>query len=362
MVIEVLPDGPGARVGIAVGDVIERIGLAQIHGFSGYIDAEADLDCDRGVAVVVWRGSARQVKTMQPVDDLAFYGRACDAGLATGCFRLAWLEVDGGAETRDEARGMELYQKACEMGSGMACAYFALHHLDDADGKAERFAMLERSCALHDPTGCTSLAFYYSTGKDGVVHDDARATRIYLDACDGGGAIGCYNVGLNYDNGRGVPVDLEVARVAYEEGCEGRSEMACENLGLLYQSGRGVAESQETAAKYFDLACRGTGFDTSDTEGCLNLGLAYRKGRGVEEDAAEAARWFADVCDRVPDPKDPDSGSNIARACLEMGEQLAAGDGISADLSRAEKMYRRACDLGLKRACAPRERAAATPP
>jgi TPR repeat protein len=72
----------------------------------------------------------------------------------------------------------------------------------------------------------------------------------------------------------------------------------------------------------------------------------------VEEDAAEAARWFADVCDRTPDRNNPDSGPNVAQGCFELGAQLAAGDGIPADLGRAETVYRKACGLGLKKACA----------
>src|ERR1700674_426940 len=370
MVIEVLADGPAARADLAIGDVIEQLDAG---GDSHDIESATDLDssmhearCGEPVAATIRRGSARLTRGATPVDAVRFYSAACQLGVPTGCYRQGWLaaarvRADGGEET-----GAALYDRACGLGSGAGCRHLA--RLRRVPGRAaERRQLLERSCALHDASGCVDLAFLYATGQDGMTRDDARATPLFVEACDGGDPAGCYNAGLMYQDARGVAADLAKAVAAYEDGCRGGAPMACDNLGTLYDQGRYVTASSEKAAELYRSACSGSSWSRGNSDACVNLGRLYRDGRGVDKDPARAVELFEQVCARSTgasgrpgDADDPDAAASenddhensaetaavIARACSLLGAQVANGSGVAADWERAIELSKVGCDGG----------------
>ena len=59
------------------------------------------------------------------------------------------------------------------------------------------------------------------------------------------------------------------------------------NLGVMYENGRGVPEDDAEAVRWFRLAAeQGNAFSQS------NLGVKYLNGEGVPQDDAEAVRWW----------------------------------------------------------------------
>jgi TPR repeat protein len=357
-VLEVLPESPAARAGIALGDVIERVAETAIRSHCALFEVESHLSCSN-VTVVVARGPARLTLDVIPADASGVYAAACRAGQSTGCFRSGWLLTGGTPQQR--ARAAELFDAACAQGSGAACRERAridadLPERSDAAtarrlGAGERLVLLERSCALHDASGCADLAFLYATGSGGVARDDARATTLYVAACDGGDSSGCYNVGLMYEKGRGVDADLATAAAAYEEGCHGESRKACTNLGFLYDHGHGVAASDARAAAFYEQGCRADACGPSDATGCLDLGRMHRDGRGVPRDDVRAASLFTAVCRRAPDLGDVDSAPTIARACSLLGAAFAAGTGVDKNIQSAIDFSLNGCEAGDAHGC-----------
>ncbi len=59
------------------------------------------------------------------------------------------------------------------------------------------------------------------------------------------------------------------------------------NLGVCYEQGKGVAKDQVEAVKWYRKAA-----EQNDAEGQLYLGLSYVKGEGVAEDLVEAYKWL----------------------------------------------------------------------
>jgi TPR repeat protein len=50
------------------------------------------------------------------------YKKACDAGLATGCYNLAVKYKNGiVVKKKDELTAIELYQKACDLNFAITC-------------------------------------------------------------------------------------------------------------------------------------------------------------------------------------------------------------------------------------------------
>jgi TPR repeat protein len=348
LIVEVLPDGPAALAGIAAWDVIERVETdegKEVNASADFAAAMEAVTCGDTVEVTIRRGDEQLTRSVSPISAIPFYTDACRKGLATGCFRQGWLTAGGAGVEKDAERAEELYDQACRLESGAACRELA-RLWSAPERAADRVRLLERSCALHFATGCVDLAFDYATGHDGVARDDARATPIFVEACDGGEASGCYNAGLMYDDGRGVPEDPAAAAAAYEDGCRGGSAMACDNLGTHYVDGRGVERSSEKAADLYRRACDGSSWDPSNDDGCVNLGRAYRDGIGVEKNPVRAAELFAQVCVRTAEDADRATEPAGSRACSLLGAQFASGSGVEADLSSAIELSKKGCDRG----------------
>jgi uncharacterized protein len=339
LVVEVPAGGPGAAAGIRSNDVIEEIGPVRIQNDCDFVANGYSRACGP-VRVVVRREGKSFEATLLPVDQAAFYEKSCRDGIASSCFRQAWIAWPARSEAG--SRTIDLFEATCKAGSADACAYAGLQMLR-ADRGSEAVAVLERSCDLGSAGGCASFAFLFGTGKS-VKRDDRRALALYKKACDGGDAQGCYNVGLMADGGRGGPANLPLAVARYEEACDLGSSTGCTNLGYLYEHGRGVKTDKARALELYRKGCDGTSCQPSNLNGCVNVGRAYRDGLGVARNEPRAASIFREACDRKPDPSDADSAESGARACSLLGGLYLAGDGIEKDLVQGRELSELGCE------------------
>jgi TPR repeat protein len=55
--------------------------------------------------------------------------------------------------------------------------------------------------------------------------------------------------------------------------------VSCSQLGLMYEEGKGVKQDDFKAFKFYQKAC-----DLNFSGGCSNLGLSYKEGKGVKQD------------------------------------------------------------------------------
>ena len=87
-------------------------------------------------------------------------------------------------------------------------------------------------------------------------------------ACDSGDMISCYDLGVMYQGGQGVPQDLERAVILFQRSCDGGVGASCNNLGFMYELGAGVPLDFERAISLYQEVC-----DDRAVEGCYNLGF-----------------------------------------------------------------------------------------
>ena len=102
-----------------------------------------------------------------------------------------------------------------------------------------------------------------------------------------GDADAQFNLGLMYDNGRGVPQDDGEAVAWYRQAAEQGHASAQFNLGVAYRDGQGVPQDDVEAERWWRKAAM-----QGDAEAQFNLGLAYENGFGVPKDGVEAYKWF----------------------------------------------------------------------
>jgi uncharacterized protein len=67
----------------------------------------------------------------------------------------------------------------------------------------------------------------------------------------------------------------------------------CNDLGVLYDEGKGVAKDPAKAVEYFKLAC-----EHKETKACANLGWHFVKGIGTTKNETEGMELLRRACSR----------------------------------------------------------------
>lgn len=129
------------------------------------------------------------------------------------------------------------------------------------------------------------------TGEEhGVPLDEARASKLFEKACNGGLADGCTALGWAYLNAAGVAPNVDRARDLFSRACNGGDASACTKLGVMVGAGESADEGR--AAELYAKGC-----DGGDLMGCVQLGRCYQRGEGVKKDPDRARANFQKACE-----------------------------------------------------------------
>jgi len=159
--------------------------------------------------------------------------------------------------------------------------------------------------------GCVNLAILYEDGR-GVERDYAQALSLSQRACADGEMLGCNNLGLLHERGHGVDRSLTDAARHFQRACEGELPLGCVNLGVRLLEGRGgVRQNTRRAVSLFRAAC-----EAEEMYGCTRLGLLHPDGTGVRLDDRRARGLFEQACE----------GGDL-RGCNSLGHALQSGMG-----------------------------------
>jgi TPR repeat protein len=198
----------------------------------------------------------------------------------------------------------------------------------------------QKACASGDVDACFALGQQLVVKPSGNgARDPIAASGVFLAACEKGHAGACLELGRMRTQGLGGPVDLEAAAAATREACNHGLEPACAIVALnaLFATGqRRDSGLAHTLAKQAEAATR-KGCAAKD--GMLCALLADLADAGLVAGGAAASRAFYEQAHRLLEPRCArDDG--IACLWLSKGESQAATTAL-----------RRACELGVTRAC-----------
>lgn len=236
---------------------------------------------------------------------------------------------------------------------------------------AEAAKTYEAGCKSYAPA-CAALALQVQDGR-GVDYDAKRAIDLYQRACDQGAGIGCFNIGVMYEGGVGVPRDEAKARELFAKAMElyqGECKADpgwCSNIGYLYEHPLGGNADYARAAPVYADGCK-----RGDLDSCVSYANLQAEGVGgipKDHDAAVATydkmctAGSGIACSNLAYDRDPDntklevSAPLIERAC-DLGFSHACGQlaalMISGKLGNADRvraLMRRGCDLGAPMPC-----------
>jgi TPR repeat protein len=109
----------------------------------------------------------------------------------------------------------------------------------------------------------------------------ATALHEFRALAEQGHASAQYNLGLMYDNGRGVTQDYKESAKWYRKSVEQGHAEAQYNLGVMYGNGNGVPQDNVYAHMWFDIVA-----SNGDENGAMNRDIIAK--RMKKEQLAEA--------------------------------------------------------------------------
>jgi TPR repeat protein len=219
--------------------------------------------------------------------------KSCDAGIPEGCMLAGKSADDVIAKSPGERGGFDFFMKACQIGFKEGCDNASNHFFLSPFSSKDRGAKAEILGQL-----CIEYKVREACDKGAEIHigntlnkpvDAAKAIALYEQGCALGSADACVNIGRLYKEPSPsvtIKQDLAKALAYFEQACN-IEKRRCFDLGLAYQYGRGVKLDLIKAASYYKLDC-GEGEEVS----CENLSTVKN---GIEWDlriAKDYARRF----------------------------------------------------------------------
>lgn len=149
--------------------------------------------------------------------------------------------------------------------------------------------------------------------------DINKAREIWEKMAGDGDAQAMNNLGVLYDQGRGVEPDPGRAIHWFARSANAGNPAGMSNYGRMLEQGRGVPPNPAEAARWFDQAAR-----KGQAEAQYNLGLLYENGRGVDRDETSAAAWYSRA-----------ASQNQRDALARLGHFYRIGRGVEKNPERA---------------------------
>ncbi|MBO4369494.1 MAG: sel1 repeat family protein [Desulfovibrio sp.] len=164
--------------------------------------------------------------------------------------------------------------------------------------------------------------------------DFAKARALWEKQAVAGDAFAMNNLGILYDRGQGVSVDLGRALHWFALSAKAGNPQGMSNYGWMLDQGRGIDANPEEAARWYDKSAR-----AGQKEAQYNLGLMYERGRGVPKDLASAAAWYSRAAQQQQ-----------TEALARLGHFYHVGEGVPKDEAKAALLLYAATMNGSKSA------------
>ncbi len=202
-----------------------------------------------------------------------------------------------------------------------------------AEGKAAEGRAAEGRAVVPlppaDPRAQYELGRNYEAGR-GVAKDPVAAVRWFRRAAEAGYRPAMVSLAAACEAGRGTPADIGEAIRWYGRAAELGDPLAQTSLGVIHATGRGVPRDLPAAAGWYRKAA-----DQDYAPAQNNLGRFFEHGWGVARDDAAATRLYERA-----------AAQGHAGAEYNLGATYANGRGVARNDVLAAAWYRKAADHG----------------
>nr|WP_272213153.1 peptidoglycan-binding protein [Marinicella sp. W31]MDC2879100.1 peptidoglycan-binding protein [Marinicella sp. W31] len=149
-------------------------------------------------------------------------------------------------------------------------------------------ADLAAAARAGDANALYEIGMRYQEGRG--LKKNATEAAFWLElAADRGSAPAAFQLGSLYEKGAGVDKDTDKAVTLYRKAAEAGNVSAMHNLAVMLANGAGIdVPDFAEAAKWFRAAA-----DHGIADSQFNLAILHARGVGVDADLVQSYKWFA---------------------------------------------------------------------
>ena len=181
------------------------------------------------------------------------------------------------------------------------------------------------------PMAQNNLGRLYLDGKGLRRPDPHEAFKLFTKAADAGNHHALHNLGIMYERGLAVKLDIRRALVYYDQAMQKGNVYSITAIACIFEEGKGVPKNYELAKNYYESAIK-----KGSTMAMFNLANMKHRGRGMKEDNIGASDLMRSAAER---------GNAFAQASF--AEMLEKGIGVPQDFAKAAHWYEQAAKQGL---------------
>lgn len=300
---------------------------------------------------------------------------ARDENHAPSLMLLGLMYELGQYVAQDQSKAIEFYERASQLNYAKA-TYHLASILDTGQGTARALTLYQKAAELGYVEAMLKLGEKYRNGID-VPPDDLKAAEWYQKAAALNDSIGAQeaialytrnpspiamrNLGIMYENGQGVDIDLRQATVYYHEAARLRDPIALDLLGDVYALQN--QDLQKAKEYYQDAATLGNqasmvklaallekeqapdekriaelyqgAADSGNVHAMKKLAVLHRQGRGCAKDPLKAALLYKKA-----------ASNGDLEAKFKLAFLLERGTVLVKDLRQAAELYEEAALAG----------------
>jgi enhanced entry protein EnhC len=251
------------------------------------------------------------------------YQHFAEKGDREAQLKLAYLFDKGLGGEQNFAIATKWYTAAAEQGQAVAQYLLGRQYQMGHIGSEPNYELAKKWYAASEGNysrAAVALGFIYETVDD----DYKKAMEHYELAAHKNNKVGQYNLGLIYENGKGIPVDYQKAKAFYSKAAEMGFKQAMAQLGGLYFHGLAGNREEQRALHWFKKAA-----DLGDSTGLYQLGLLSETGVATKIDFSDAVNYYEKAAIK---------GNEKAKLALARMYQF--GLGVVKDDQKAIELYK----------------------
>ncbi len=187
----------------------------------------------------------------------------------------------------------------------------------------------EKAAELGNVTAIENIGLMYEDGK-GVEQDYAKAMEWYMKASDAGSAESMRRIAMMYCDGLGVEQNYYITLEWFEKSAVAGNAESMYTLGMAYYNGTVVSVDTVKAMEWFEKAA-----EQGHPGAARSIGYGYLKGIGVEKNSTKAVEWYEKAVDL-----------GLAEAAGDLCLAYLEGQGVEKNFEKAKEWYEKAVELG----------------
>ncbi len=259
---------------------------------------------------------------------IEWFLKASELGYSDSQYMLGMIYETIGHDKKDKDNASHYYELAAKQDHPYAQYALGINAIEEERWRDAVF-YLEKAANQQYSLAAYSLAYYYHEKEPKF---PLKAFEWFMVAAKQNHTESEYYVGLYYQNGKGVPQNIEQAIFWLEKAALKKDKNALYHLAMILIKQEN--KDFKTIAKLLEQAAA---LDHPHAQ--YNLAVMYQKGDGVEQNMQKSFFWYEKA-----------ANANLAIAQYNLGMIYFEGSTVEKDETKAKELWQKAADQGLEAA------------